>query len=321
MSCLPTTNVFPAPSNSLAAQISTALESSVPPLITGGALAGVATQVTAQITNAIIAQVATQVANLVGAKIAGQIAGQIANSLCGAPVSLIASTASTAAAPEIATQIISQLATLIGAQIASEVGSQAASSIANSIAASIGAQLGSTLAGDITALASIPAAPTVLTTALVNGQTLGTLRNDWTGPIGFTFTAANNATCIALGRWIVGGNNQPHTIALCSSTGSVLAYGTLTTAGKLPWTYAYVTLATPYALASGTTYAIVSQEQLNGDQWCDLNSEITPTSESSTAVHPVFAAGSLVAGIEDWTIDASLSGVGFGPVNMLYTIP
>jgi hypothetical protein len=156
-------------------------------------------------------------------------------------------------------------------------------------------------------------------TTLVTGQTLGSLRNNWTGLVGFQFTCASNATCYALGRWVVAGNTQTHVVGLCSSSGTVLAYATVATAGAPAGTYAYASLAAPYAMTAGTSYAILSQETLGGDQWYDGGNTVISVTTLASAVTNSFAYG---------TIPSSVSGYGHNPVdgvyvplNMQYTVP
>jgi hypothetical protein len=159
---------------------------------------------------------------------------------------------------------------------------------------------------------------------LVAAQSLGNLRNDWTGPVGLSFTCASNATCRALGRWVTTGNTQPHVVALCSSSWAVLAYATVTTAGATPGTYAYANLTTPYPMSAGTTYFILSQETSGGDQFYDVNSlvqtSVTFSGESSSTSDAIYATGTLPNSITPGGPWGS-SGDAYGPVNIQYTVP
>jgi hypothetical protein len=156
---------------------------------------------------------------------------------------------------------------------------------------------------------------------LVTGQTLGTLRYNYTGPVGCGFTCASNSTCRALGRFVVSGNTQTHVVALCSPSFTVLAYATVTSSGATPGTYAYANLATPYPLTAGVVYYILSQETSGGDKWYDYDTTATATSEASYPLGWCYAAGTLPDALSGCVGSGIGAGNVFGPVNMQYTIP
>src|SRR5688572_14515075 len=85
-------------------------------------------------------------------------------------------------------------------------------------------------------------------TAFVTGQTLANLRNDYTGWVGMRITVgAANVTLTELGRWVVSGNSQPHTVkVVLASSGADVAGASvsITTAGS-PAGFKYAALSSP----------------------------------------------------------------------------
>jgi hypothetical protein len=156
--------------------------------------------------------------------------------------------------------------------------------------------------------------------ALVSGQTLGNLRNDATAAVGFQFVCANNATCLALGRWVVPGNNQTHVLSLCSSSCTVLASVTVDTSDATPATYVYGSLATPCSLTAGTTYLIMSQETSGGDQFYDDAGTTVACTSLAGEVNAAYADGPLpsLSGCSDGDSGTNHAA---GPLNMQYTMP
>jgi hypothetical protein len=66
--------------------------------------------------------------------------------------------------------------------------------------------------GTASASATVTVSAPITSTSYVTGQTLGTLRRDFTGRVGFKFTVgATPLTINMLGRWIVSGNTGTHT--------------------------------------------------------------------------------------------------------------
>jgi hypothetical protein len=156
---------------------------------------------------------------------------------------------------------------------------------------------------------------------LVTGQTLGSARNDYTGSVGFQFKCASNATCRALGRWVLPGNTQSHVVALCSLSGAVLASTIVPTVGAVPGGFAYANLATPYSMTSGTTYLVLSQESFAGDQFYDLNTTIFP-SGLAVDVQNEYGNGLLPSVL--WGFGVNSAGAidnAYGPLDVLYSVP
>src|SRR5436309_6962322 len=68
-----------------------------------------------------------------------------------------------------------------------------------------------------------------LVSTALTGQVLGSLRNNFTGWVGFEFTVgANPLTVSQLGRWDVAGNAATHTLKLAdAATGADLSGGSV----------------------------------------------------------------------------------------------
>ena len=82
---------------------------------------------------------------------------------------------------------------------------------------------------------------------------------------------ANPLTVTSLGRFVLAGNTQAHTVEVVNvSTGSVVGSVTVNTAGKSAGQFSYAALAAPITLAAGGSYYVVSQETAGGDQWYDI---------------------------------------------------
>ncbi|BBH19150.1 hypothetical protein Back11_04950 [Paenibacillus baekrokdamisoli] len=163
----------------------------------------------------------------------------------------------------------------------------------------------------------VPAAPAALAspagTSLVSGQTLGTLRNDYTGQVGMRFTTGSSAmTIYGLGRQFVTGNLNTHTVALykdsdksqvalCSvstSTGTADALG-----------YKYCKLASAVTLSANSSYFIVTAEDSSGDQWYNDDTTISP-SAGTIQTSGVYGGG-------NW-FNSTAGNRNYGPVNLLY---
>jgi hypothetical protein len=304
----------------MAAQIAAAITLNLATNLTGDPVSVVANDVANAIVAAVANQTTVQVTQLVASQLANQVAFQIATQINGEPVTSVAAAAAAVANETLASLILAQLPNLIAAQVANLVAAAAAKQIADTITMSVGNQIGALVATQIIALGAPSLPAPAVPGPLVVEQTPGTLRNNWTGPVGFQFTASVNATVISLGRWVVAGNSQPHIVALCTTAGDVLAYVTVNTSGASPGSYAYAGLDDGFALIAGTTYVLVSQESYNGDQWFDDDTEIVLGSESSSAATPFYASGTLSSAATGWTT-AGGEGVSYGPVNLLYTVP
>jgi len=136
-------------------------------------------------------------------------------------------------------------------------------------------------------------------TTFITGQTLGTLRNDFTGNVGFIGTVGASAMTITqLGRWVVSGNSHTHTLYLKTSAGVTLQSVVVNTSGAGAGAFLYGSI-TPTVVASGDSYMIESAETSGQDQWYDQDTTLTHTA--------------------DGTIDDVVSADGFGDGNPDHT--
>lgn len=105
------------------------------------------------------------------------------------------------------------------------------------------------------------------------------LRNDFTGALGFKMTPTIDINITALGRWVVLGNSQSHNIVVYDGVGVPLASSTIDTSGKPAGAFTYANLAIPCPVYAGQDYYVLSSEILGGDEWYDWQGAST-TSDS-----------------------------------------
>ena len=115
----------------------------------------------------------------------------------------------------------------------------------------------------------------------VTNQTLATLRNDFTGRLGFWGVVSNgNLNITDLGRWVISGDDANHTLAVYTNIfGSAVLVGSVTfnCAGATTNQFGYSSVS--MTLINGGTYAIVSSEVSGGseDRWGDGTTTIQHT--------------------------------------------
>jgi hypothetical protein len=164
---------------------------------------------------------------------------------------------------------------------------------------------------------TVTTAPT--TTNFVTSETLGTLRNDFTGWVGMNISVGSSPlTVTALGRIVASGNTGSHTVKLVNaSTGVDVPGGTVSvnTVGGTPNSFVYANLASPVTLSANTNYYIVSQETQNGDHWFDFNTTIVTTAVAADTFSVWGYNGSGYNGI------ASSSNHTYVPVDFVYELP
>jgi hypothetical protein len=106
---------------------------------------------------------------------------------------------------------------------------------------------------------------------LSGSPTSGTLRNNFSGAVGYTFIAAGSVNVTSLCRWNVSGNSQTHTIYLYDLSLTTLeASVTVNAAIGTPGTYQCSIIS--HTLIVGHTYLVSSCETNGGDQWYDTQS-------------------------------------------------
>ena len=149
-------------------------------------------------------------------------------------------------------------------------------------------------------------------TGFVTGQTLGTLRNDFTGWVGFQFTVGSSPlTLTGLGRWVVAGNSGTHTVVVSrASDGVWMGSVSVSTSGAAAGAFTYVAPGTPISLAANTAYNMISLETSGGDQWYNDDTTVTTT-------------GAATINNSEWYDSSYHAGWGglhsFGPVSFTYT--
>lgn len=130
-------------------------------------------------------------------------------------------------------------------------------------------------------------------TTFITGQTLGTLRSNFTGVVGCKFTPVIPLLITDLGRWVVAGNSHQHTITIYS--GSTLASVTVDCNGATAGAFLYGTLSSPLVVLAGTGYFLESSETNGQDQWYGSDTVVTHTSDAavngSASTHALDGAG------------------------------
>ena len=100
-----------------------------------------------------------------------------------------------------------------------------------------------------------------------------TLRNNFTGWVGFKFVVGGTALSItSLGRVCISGNSGTHVVKLVNAASGTDVGGgsaTVNLAGCTPGQFVYTALAPSVSLAAGSAYYVASQESSGGDSWYD----------------------------------------------------
>src|SRR6202044_1689683 len=143
------------------------------------------------------------------------------------------------------------------------------------------------------------------TTNYVTSTSLGTLRNNFSGWVGMTFTVGNSPITVSgLGRMFAPGDTGSHTVEIVTASSSQAVTGgsvTISMAGGTAGSFVYANLPSTVTLNANTTYYILSQETSGGDQWYDINTTITTSavaleigavwSQNGTTYSPIGSAG------------------------------
>jgi len=128
-----------------------------------------------------------------------------------------------------------------------------------------------------------PSAPSS-SSSWVSSITTGTVRNDFSGWVGASFTTgASPLTLTQLGRLFVSGNSGTHTVKVVTTSGVQVpgASASVNLSGGVPGAFNYAAVSPGVTLSPNTTYFIVSQEVGAGDQWYDVNTQVQ-TSPAAT---------------------------------------
>ena len=152
-------------------------------------------------------------------------------------------------------------------------------------------------------------------TAFVTAFSAGTVRNNYSGWVGFQFVVGASPLSVKeLGRVVLSGNSGTHTVKLVRvSDGQEVAGGSIaiSTAGGAVGQIKYVALPSPVVLAANTAYYLLSEETFGGDTWLDLNTTVSTT---SVATVPTAAYGT---GPGAWFSYGSPNQA-YGPVGFKY---
>jgi hypothetical protein len=153
---------------------------------------------------------------------------------------------------------------------------------------------------------------------LVTSFTPTNLRRNFDGWVGMQVRIGGEDVRVsALGRWVVAGNRDTHTVKLVdAATGADVAgaSATVATAGAPAGAFAYAALPAPVTLRANSTYYLVSLERDGGDEWYNVDTRLV-TSGFATVPGYVYAwAGSATA----WNLGGS-ANQGFGPLSFLAT--
>lgn len=158
--------------------------------------------------------------------------------------------------------------------------------------------------------------PTNVTdSGMVTQVKAGTLRNDFTGFVGFKFETGSDALQVAsLGRYALGGNAGTHIVKLVRASDGADVPGasvTVSMSGATPGTFQYQPLASTVSLQPNTAYALLSAEQAGGDTWYDFDASVNTVA----GVSPKCAAWGNLPG------DLFLSGTAsaaYGPASLKF---
>jgi len=162
--------------------------------------------------------------------------------------------------------------------------------------------------------------------AFVIGQTIGTLRSDFDGFLGFKFTVGDVPISVThLGRYMHSGNQWTHSIKLVLSTGATTGNEMpsssvfVSMSGATVGQYLYQTMSAPVTLSANTAYYCVSFESSSGDQWSDESMIITGSSPAGS-VYPTGAPAVQNGAIltqSPWSLRVPWN-ISFTPVNFKY---
>ena len=115
----------------------------------------------------------------------------------------------------------------------------------------------------------------------------GVLRTDVDGFVGMLITVGVNPMIVtSLARMVVAGNQEEHVVKIVElefeadrfrvRRATELCSRTVPTLGQAAGQFHYVALPEPAVLRPLTAYAILSQERNGGDQWHQLDTQVTP---------------------------------------------
>lgn len=135
-------------------------------------------------------------------------------------------------------------------------------------------------------------------TVLYTNYSFTSSRSDFTGLAGYMWTnGSTTLTGKSLGRWVISGNSQTHTVSLVRwSDKAVIASGTVVTSGATPGAFAYVDVA-DFTIAANTAYALVSSETSGGDAFAQKQGGSNAAQMSAGNYGPTCFSLSTAAGL------------------------
>ena len=156
------------------------------------------------------------------------------------------------------------------------------------------------------------------TAPLVTSFTPTDLRRNFDGWVGMQVrVGAEDVRVSSVGRWVVSGNRDSHTVKLVdAATGADVPGGsaTVATAGAPAGAFAYAPLPAAVTLRANTTYYLVSLEKDGGDEWYNIDTRVVTPGWASVPGYVYSWAGSPTA----WNPGGS-ANQGFGPLSLLAT--
>ena len=156
----------------------------------------------------------------------------------------------------------------------------------------------------------------------VTGFTPASPRADYTGWVGMRFLVGAAALRVtALGRLMLVGNAQTHTVKLLTAGGAAeVADGSASVALTVSpvGDFCYANLGAPVTLAANTEYWLLSSETAGGDAWWDSvaagSGVVIATTDAASALGLAWGTGP-----GSWGSN-SLPNKCFGPVGLRYSL-
>lgn len=116
-------------------------------------------------------------------------------------------------------------------------------------------------------------------------------RNNFDGKVGMIWNNTSTVTLVGLGRWVISGNSQAHTVYLYEAANLLLTtlVSSVSVATSGAPTGAFKNVAvTPVSVPSGQ-YVICSEETNGGDQFYDTSSADAPVFSQGSYVNPAYS--------------------------------
>lgn len=157
--------------------------------------------------------------------------------------------------------------------------------------------------------------PFPFVTAVTN---FGSPDRGYVGGVGFKFGNNSGLPVVIthLGRWVMNGNNQTHTLSIRNTSGTELASVSVNCAGATPGEFLYAALSSPYEVPAGGTIYVLSSETANGDYWYNNNNTVVSIVPLLGGIQSAYYNGSyLDAGNNGGTYTSA------GPVSFQYSSP